>query len=120
MRWCGFPELGRTQKTHPAHRTGIENGKPNRAAFGPLLGDTDHICDTHDLARNAFSRGQPQHGAEMADDLLRLIELHGGHRIAAVMVEPVAGSTGVLVPPIGYLERLREICDGHGICRSHK
>jgi beta-alanine--pyruvate transaminase len=109
--------IGRSRGYHGVNFGGISAGgiANNRAAFGPLLGDTDHICDTHDLARNAFSRGQPQHGAEMADDLLRLIELHGGHRIAAVMVEPVAGSTGVLVPPIGYLERLREICDGHGI-----
>ena len=109
--------IGRSRGYHGVNFGGISAGgiPSNRAAFGPLLGDTDHLCHTHDLARNAFSRGQPQHGAEMADDLLRLIELYGDQRIAAVMVEPVAGSTGVLVPPIGYLERLREICDAHGI-----
>ena len=68
-----------------------------------------------DLARNAFSRGQPRHGLELADDLERLCQLHDPSTIAAVIVEPVACSTGVLVPPVGYLERLREICDRHGI-----
>jgi beta-alanine--pyruvate transaminase len=75
----------------------------------------DHIRHTHDLARNAFSVGQPEHGAELADDLERLVALHDASTIAAVIVEPVAGSTGVLVPPQGYLQRLREICDKHGI-----
>ncbi len=70
---------------------------------------------THDLARNAFSRGQPEHGAELADDLERLIGLHDASTIAAVIVEPVAGSTGVLIPPKGYLEKLRATCDKHGI-----
>ena len=78
----------------------------NRRAFLPLPG-VDHIRHTHDLARNAFSRGQPAHGAELADDLERLIALHGAETIAAVIVEPVAGSAGVLPPPKGYLERLR-------------
>lgn len=87
----------------------------NRRAFGPLLNGVDHIRHTHDLARNAFTRGQPAHGAELADDLERLIGLHGADTIAAVIVEPMAGSTGVLVPPAGYLERLRQICDTHGI-----
>lgn len=70
---------------------------------------------THDLSRNAFSKGCPQHGAERADDLERLAELHDPSTIAAVIVEPMAGSTGVLLPPHGYLQRLREICDKHGI-----
>jgi beta-alanine--pyruvate transaminase len=70
---------------------------------------------THDLARNAYSRGVPEHGAELADDLERLVALHDASTIAAVIVEPVAGSTGVLLPPQGYLERLRAICDKHGI-----
>ena len=83
--------------------------------FGTLLTGVDHIRHTHDLARNAFSRGQPEHGAELADDLERLVALHDASTIAAVIVEPVAGSTGVLIPPKGYLERLREICDKHGI-----
>ena len=92
---------------------GIEN---NRRAFaGQLLPHVDHLAHTHDPARNAFSRGQPAHGAELADDLLRVIAEHGAETIAAVVVEPLAGSTGVLVPPVGYLERLRAICDAHGI-----
>jgi beta-alanine--pyruvate transaminase len=75
----------------------------------------DHIRHTHDPARNAFSVGQPEHGAEFADDLERLVALHDASTIAAVIVEPMAGSTGVLIPPKGYLERLRAICDKHGI-----
>ena len=75
----------------------------------------DHIRHTHDLARNAFSVGQPEHGADLADDLERLVALHDASTIAAVIVEPMAGSTGVLIPPKGYLKRLREICDKHGI-----
>ena len=70
---------------------------------------------THDPARNAFCRGQPEHGAEFADELERIVALHGADTIAAVIVEPVAGSAGVLPPPVGYLERLRAICDHHGI-----
>src|SRR6185503_14055604 len=77
--------------------------------------EVDHLRHTHDLARNAFSRGQPEHGAELADDLLRSIEKHGAEKIAAVIVEPMAGSTGVLPPPQGYLERLRAITSEHGI-----
>ena len=73
------------------------------------------IRHTHDLARNAFSRGQPAHGAELADDVERLVALHGAETIAAVIIEPVAGSTGVLIPPQGYLQRLRALCDKHGI-----
>lgn len=92
---------------------GIEN---NRRAFASqLLPNVDHIRHTHDIARNAFSRGQPVHGAEFADDLERVIRERGAGTIAAVIVEPMAGSTGVLVPPVGYLERLRAICDAHGI-----
>jgi beta-alanine--pyruvate transaminase len=92
---------------------GIEN---NRKAFAAqLLPGVDHIRHTHDLARNAFARGQPAHGAELADDLERVVARHGAESIAAVIVEPMAGSTGVLIPPVGYLERLRAICDRHGI-----
>ncbi len=80
-----------------------------------MLAGVDHIRHTHDPARNAFSRGQPEHGMEFADDLERLVALHDASTIACVIVEPVAGSTGVLVPPKGYLERLRAICDKHGI-----
>lgn len=92
---------------------GIEN---NRRAFASqLLPAVDHIRHTHDLARNSFSRGLPPHGAEFADDLERVIAEHGAGTIAAVIVEPMAGSTGVLLPPVGYLQRLRELCDRHGI-----
>src|SRR6185503_11046762 len=70
---------------------------------------------THDLTRNAYTKGLPEHGAELADDLERLVALHGAETIAAVIVEPVAGSTGVLLPPKGYLQRLREIATRHGI-----
>ncbi len=87
----------------------------NRRAFGALLPGVDHLRHTHDPARNAFSRGQPEHGAELADDLEQLVQLHGAETIAAVIVEPVAGSTGVLPPPNGYLDRLREIATRHGI-----
>jgi beta-alanine--pyruvate transaminase len=87
---------------------------PNRKQFGAMLPYVDHLPHTHLPERNAFSRGQPEHGAHLADELERLVALHGD-TIAAVMVEPVAGSTGVLVPPRGYLERLRALCDRHGI-----
>jgi beta-alanine--pyruvate transaminase len=83
--------------------------------FGSLLAGVDHIRHTHDLARNAYSVGQPAHGADLADDLERLVALHDASTIAAVIVEPIAGSTGVLIPPQGYLQRLRDICDRHGI-----
>jgi beta-alanine--pyruvate transaminase len=89
---------------------------PNRKVFsGALLPGVDHLPHTHDLQKNAFSRGQPAHGAHLADDLERIVALHDASNIAAVIVEPVAGSTGVLVPPKGYLERLRELCDKHGL-----
>ncbi len=87
----------------------------NRKTFGAMLPGVDHLPHTLDIARNAFSRGLPEHGAELADDLERLVGLHGADTIAAVIVEPMAGSTGVLLPPKGYLERLRAICDRHGI-----
>src|SRR5205807_1571350 len=74
-----------------------------------------HRPHTHDPARNAFSRGAPAHGAQLAEELERLVTLHDASSIAAVIVEPIAGSAGVLIPPRGYLQRLREICDRHGI-----
>ncbi len=80
-----------------------------------MLAGIDHLPHTHNLSEMAFSRGQPKWGAHLADDLERLVALHDASTIAAVIVEPVAGSTGVLVPPEGYLERIREICDRHGI-----
>jgi beta-alanine--pyruvate transaminase len=88
----------------------------NRKAYGNMLGRIDHLPHTHNAEHNAFSRGQPAWGAHLADDLeTRLIALHDASNIAAVIVEPVAGSTGVLVPPQGYLEKLRAICDRHGL-----
>ncbi len=87
----------------------------NRKYFGALLPGVDHLRHTHDPARNLFSRGLPEHGAELADDLERLVALHDASTIAAVIVEPIAGSTGVLLPPRGYLQRLRELCTKYGI-----
>ncbi|HEY9067517.1 MAG TPA: aspartate aminotransferase family protein [Burkholderiaceae bacterium] len=109
--------IGRERGYHGVNFGGISVGGivANRKMFGTLLAGVDHIRHTHDLERNAFSRGVPEHGAEFADDLERLIALHDASTIAAVIVEPVAGSTGVLLPPKGYLQRLREICDKHGI-----
>ncbi|MBA3591198.1 aspartate aminotransferase family protein [Methylibium sp.] len=109
--------IGRERGYHGVNFGGISVGGivSNRKMFGTLLAGVDHIRHTHDLARNAFSVGQPAHGAELADDLERLVALHDASTIAAVIVEPVAGSTGVLVPPQGYLQKLRAICDKHGI-----
>ena len=109
--------IGRERGYHGVNFGGISVGGivGNRKVFGTLLGGVDHIRHTHDLARNAFTVGQPAHGAELADDLERLVALHDASTIAAVIVEPMAGSTGVLIPPVGYLQRLREICDKHGI-----
>lgn len=108
--------IGRERGYHGVNFGGISVGGmvANRKMFGTLLSGVDHIRHTHD-ARNLMSRGQPAHGAELADDLERLVALHDASTIAAVIVEPVAGSTGVLIPPQGYLQRLREICDKHGI-----
>jgi beta-alanine--pyruvate transaminase len=86
----------------------------NRRVF-PLLPGADHLSHTHNLAKNAFSSEMPEHGAELADDLEKMVALHGAETIAAVIVEPVAGSTGVLLPPKGYLERLRAITKKYGI-----
>jgi beta-alanine--pyruvate transaminase len=87
----------------------------HRKDFGPFLPETDHLPHTLDLAHNAFSRGRPQWGAHLADELEALAQIHDPSTIAAVIIEPVTGSGGVLPPPVGYLERLREICDRHGI-----
>jgi beta-alanine--pyruvate transaminase len=109
--------IGRERGYHGVNFGGISVGGmvANRKMFGTMLGGVDHIRHTHDPARNAFTVGQPAHGAELADDLERLVALHDASTIAAVIVEPIAGSTGVLIPPQGYLQRLREICDKHGI-----
>jgi beta-alanine--pyruvate transaminase len=87
----------------------------HRRDFGPLLPEVDHLPHTHDLEHAAFSRGQPQWGAHLADELTKLLRIHDPSTVAAVIVEPVTGSGGVLPPPVGYLERLRTICDQHGI-----
>ena len=110
--------IGRERSYHGVNFGGMSVGgiPGNRKMFGAsLLPGVDHMPHTHDLARNSFSRGQPAHGAEIADELERIVALHDASNIAAVMIEPMAGSTGVLLPPKGYLERLRAICDKHGI-----
>ncbi len=109
--------IGRERGYHGVGFGGMSVGGigGNRKQFGALLPAVDHLPHTHAPAHNAFSRGQPAWGAHLADILEDLVALHGAETIAAVMVEPLAGSTGVLVPPRGYLERLRAICDKYGI-----
>ncbi len=120
-RQCGHATrtrlIGRERGYHGVGLGGTAVGgmSNNRKQFGNLLAGVDHLRHTHDLAEMAFSRGQPTWGAHLADDLERLEALHDASTIAAVIIEPVAGSTGVLVPPEGYLKRIREICDRHGI-----
>ncbi len=108
--------IGRERGYHGVNFGGISVGGivNNRKVFGTMLGGVDHLPHTH-LPENAWTKGQPDHGANLADDLERIVALHGAETIAACIVEPVAGSTGVLLPPKGYLERLREICTKHGI-----
>lgn len=109
--------IGRERGYHGVGFGGISVGgiANNRKHFGTMLPGVDHLPHTHNLEKNAFSRGQPAWGAHLADELERLVALHDASTIAAVIVEPMAGSTGVLIPPQGYLERLRQICDKHGI-----
>ena len=109
--------IGRSRAFHGSGFGGISVGgmQANRRDYGNLLSDIDHLPHTHSLEHNAFSRGQPEWGAHLADALEDLVDLHGAETIAAVIVEPMAGSTGVLPPPVGYLERLREISARHGI-----
>ena len=109
--------IGRERGYHGVNFGGMSVGgiSNNRKMFGALVAGVDHLRNTHDLARNAFSRGQPEHGAELADDLERMVALHDASTIAACIVEPVACSTGVLIPPKGYLERLAAICAKHDI-----
>jgi len=109
--------IGRERGYHGVGFGGISVGGivSNRKTFGTLLTGVDHLPHTHDLAKNAYTRGEPEHGLNLADELERIVALHDASTIAAVIVEPVAGSTGVLIPPKGYLKRLREICDKHGI-----
>ncbi|MDR5761406.1 aspartate aminotransferase family protein [Caballeronia sp. LZ035] len=110
--------IGRERGYHGVGFGGISVGgiAPNRKTFsGNLLPSVDHLPHTLNIAEAAFTRGQPAWGAHLADDLERIVALHDASTIAAVIVEPLAGSTGVLVPPAGYLQRLREICTKHGI-----
>jgi len=110
--------IGRERGYHGVGFGGISVGgiSPNRKTFSSvLLPGVDHIRHTHSFEKNAFSRGQPAWGAHLADHLEEVIALHDASTIAAVIVEPLAGSTGVLIPPQGYLERLREITKKHGI-----
>ena len=109
--------IGRERGYHGVNFGGTSVGgiANNRKWFGTLLSGVDHLRHTHDLARNAFSRGEPEYGAELADDLERLVALHDASTIAAVIVEPVACSTGVLIPPKGYLKGLAAICAKHDI-----
>jgi beta-alanine--pyruvate transaminase len=109
--------IGRERGYHGVNFGGISVGGivTNRKQFGAMVSGVDHLRHTHDPVRNAFSVGQPEHGADLADDLERLVALHDASTIAAVIVEPIAGSTGVLIPPKGYLQRLRDLCDQHGI-----
>lgn len=121
-----YHRVGR-RPSHPPHRPragvsrrwigGISVGgmTPNRKAFGAMLPGVDHLPHTYDREKIAFTRGQPDWGTHLADDLERIVALHDASNIAAYIVEPVQGSTGVVVPPKGYLERLRAICDKHGI-----
>jgi len=109
--------IGRERGYHGVGFGGMSVGGMvnNRRAFATHLPGVDHIRHTHDLARNAFAKDLPAHGAELADDIERLVALHGAETIAAVIVEPVPGSTAVLPPPQGYLQRLRQLSDKHGI-----
>ncbi|TPM06943.1 MULTISPECIES: aspartate aminotransferase family protein [unclassified Mesorhizobium] len=109
--------IGRERGYHGVNFGGISVGGivTNRKMFGTLLGGVDHMPHTHLPEKNAFSKGVPEHGAELANELERIVALHDASTIAAVIVEPVAGSTGVILPPKGYLQKLREICTKHGI-----
>ncbi|MBK5928315.1 aspartate aminotransferase family protein [Rhodobaculum claviforme] len=108
--------IGRERGYHGVNFGGISVGGivNNRKMFGTLLAGVDHLPHTH-IPENRWTRGQPEHGAHLADELERIVALHGPETIAACIVEPLAGSTGVLIPPKGYLQRLREICTKHGI-----
>ena len=112
-----FRLIGRERGYHGVNFGGISVGGivSNRKMFGTLLTGVDHMPHTHNLSKNAFTRGEPEYGADLADELERIVTLHDASTIAAVIVEPVAGSTGVLIPPKGYLQKLRDITKKHGI-----
>lgn len=109
--------IGRERGYHGVNFGGISVGGivSNRKMFGTLLTGVDHMPHTHLPEKNAFTKGQPEHGGDLANELERIVTLHDASTIAAVIVEPVAGSTGVLIPPKGYLQKLRDICTKHGI-----
>jgi beta-alanine--pyruvate transaminase len=109
--------IGRERGYHGVGFGGISVGGmvANRKMFGAMLAGVDHLPHTHNLEKNAYTRGLPEWGAHLADELERMVALHDASTIAAVIVEPMAGSTGVLFPPKGYLQRLREITKKHGI-----
>jgi beta-alanine--pyruvate transaminase len=109
--------IGRERGYHGVGFGGISVGgmSPNRKWFGSLLPGTDHLSHTYNREKQAFTKGEPEWGGHLAEELERLVQLHDASTIAAVIVEPMSGSTGVLPPPKGYLRRLREICDAHGI-----
>ena len=110
--------IGRERGYHGVGFGGMSVGGigGNRKTFhAAMIPGVDHLPHTHNLEKNAFTKGQPEYGTHLADELERLVTLHDASNIAAVIVEPVAGSTGVLIPPTGYLQRLREICTTHGI-----
>ncbi|MEN9894667.1 MAG: hypothetical protein RIR97_519 [Pseudomonadota bacterium] len=109
--------IGRERGYHGVNFGGISVGGivNNRKMFGTLLTGVDHMPHTHFPDKNAFSKGEPEHGGDIASELERIVTLHDASTIAAVIVEPVAGSTGVILPPKGYLKKLREICTKHGI-----
>ena len=109
--------IGREKGYHGVGFGGISVGgmSPNRKMFGAMLPGVDHLPHTHNIEENAYSKGQPQWGAHLADELENIVALHDASTIAAVIIEPIAGSAGVLIPPQGYLKRVRDICDRHGI-----
>ncbi|ASW07240.1 aspartate aminotransferase family protein [Rhizobium sp. 11515TR] len=112
-----FRLIGRERGYHGVNFGGISVGGivTNRKMFGTLLTGVDHMPHTHVPGKNAFTRGEPEHGGDIATELERIVTLHDASTIAAVIVEPIAGSTGVLIPPKGYLQKLRDICTKHGI-----
>jgi len=112
-----FRLIGRERGYHGVNFGGISVGGivTNRKMFGTLLTGVDHMPHTHVPGKNAFTRGEPEHGGDIASELERIVTLHDASTVAAVIVEPIAGSTGVLIPPKGYLQKLRDICTKHGI-----
>ena len=109
--------VGRQKAYHGINFGGLSVGGIglNKGQYGTLYPDAKHMRHTHIMPDNAFSRGMPEHGAHLADDLEEICQTYGAHNVAACIVEPVSGAGGVFPPPVGYLERLREICDRHGI-----